>query len=512
MSKTVADRTGINQSVNVCRTFLEIVCSLLSEGEAGTTQNIDRLLTIIGVAYSGNEDVKDIVDKVLESYSKDFFENMLPDIIKDSCGVFAGPVEKFVGILGIKDVVDDFLRQRILQDQSVEKVLRGKDVYEKLVLNGVSTFVELKDAESLSLEGLLNDEKLSKGLREQLVELKELLAGSKLSRSVLRVENSLMSKLLGHLKDEDIVHMSNDRLKAILCDIVKEYVSEGIEAGAGAVGTAVRAVKKEAPKVIENAVMSGATGLGWFLGNLALVGKKTIEKLGDGIVCVAGKFEKSSGKEGAKAPAVPKSTEASADAIPAVKVDVESVTAVTSTKRPDAPVVAKTDAESKMEADPKEVKTKSSGEIVVDKLLEDPVTVPVPEVSVAETKATEISEKEDKTEPTKSEPKSAEVLAAEKELEEDFGEYLQELFAEEQPVQKPVEQRKVEQKTEESTGVMGAVADGAVAVVKGTGKVAWWGLKFGGKALWGTVKLLGRGAVAAYNYATDSSAEPKAEQ
>ena len=534
-NSTITDLTGIDQSVKTCRKFVEVFCSLLTQGDIGTTQNIDRLLTIIGGAYSGNEDVKDIVDKVLESYSKDFFENMLPDIIKDSCGVFAGPVEKFVGILGIKDVVDDFLRQRILQDQSVEKVLRGKDVYEKLVLNGVSTFVELKDAESLSLEGLLNDEKISNGLREQLLELQSLLANSKLSQFVLLVEKSSMSKLLVYLKDKDIIHMTKNDLKKVLSDMGGEYVYEGISAVSKAVGTVfgtiyrksadvVSVVTGKAPEVLENALDAGAKGVGFVIGKVLVAGKMVVETLGEGIVRVAEKFDKSSGKAEAKpqdeAPIVTKSTEASADAIPGVGPVITATEREVSVREPDTPTIVK-DA---------------------------------------------------KTEVAETTPEDPEVG----QLVDDFGEYLQVLFSEEPkaetlktddpktvvtqnpepatsplekteptPEPKPVEQREVEQEEGESTSVMSAVGNVAlesaklvgkgvlktaevtgkvvvvatpvvtkvaVETVKVSGKVALKTAQIGGEALVGVARLGWFGIKALWNLATGPSAEPEPEK
>ena len=382
----VTESVGVDQSVKVCRKFTEVSCLLLKQGEEGTTQNIDRLLTVVGVAYSGNENVKAIVDSILESYSRNFFEEVLPKMIRDLCGKFGGPVEALVVILGAKDIVVNFLKKWLLQDQNVEKVLQKGDVYQKLILMCIAKFFDINDqrVQDLKVQDLLADERLDKRVRAQLKRLLRYYSDSKLTQLGTKVGHFFIKRTLERLKNKDIGEISSEELKEGLIDAVTFD------------GAYNRAVE----------VTSVATEIGNFVKDTYIVKKVR------GVVRFAESF--------------------------------------------------------------------FTGE------------------------------------------------KTEKKIEDDFSEYLQELF----------EERVVEQKEEQSTSVWSAVAEDAITVGKGTwkmgkavvkgsakvvevtapvvgnalvgtGKVAWWSLKFGGKALLGTVKLLGRGAIAAYNSVASSSAEPE---
>ena len=499
------EKTGVNQSIEVAKTFVEIACDLLSHTEEGVLQQtVTRLLTIVGVLYSGNEDFKANIDELKNSLLHEFFkqDGILSHILKKELGKklshpekIVNLVEKLVVSLHIRNFADDFLTHTLLSKKSSTDVLKNGDVYEKLILKGVSIFVEIKEAKDLSLDELLEDKEFSGRLRRKILELQDLCKDSKLTQTVLRGENSLVDKLLKHFKGEDIIHMSNDRLQAILWCIGKEYVDEGLGAvrtnakelldkGAEAVGTVfgtiyrksadvVSVVKEKAPEVIENAVIDGATGIGKVLGAGVVAGMNAVEMFGNGIVFVAVKAEKvanffkglfgktESGKASSEASVV--SAEAKPqDEVPAVKVDVDPATAV-----------------------------------------------PARKVSVRESDAP-ATVKDAKTE--KPESKRAEVLAAEKELEEDFGEYLQALFTEESKAESPKpeipktvgeqnaistsEPRSVEQKEEESTSVLNVATNIAVATCKGI-----WQL---GKGL---CRVAAAAATGVYKCVAGSSAE-----
>ena len=516
------EKAGLDQSLKVTKTFVEIACDLLSHTEEGVPQQtVTRLLTIVGVLYTGNEDFKEVVDDIKGGLFKEFFkkDGILSQVLKSELGKkikakrvvdkLAGLVEKLVISLNVQKLVNNFVTHRILENRNSQDIVKDGDVYEKLILKGVSTFVEIKGADGLSLEELLNDKKFSKTLREKLQELQGYYNDSKLTQVALWGEKSLVTKLFAQLKDKDILHLSNDELKKVLWTIGKEYVDEGIEeaksavkqkigngiekAGEGiaeglvaagtAIGTGIRyvregidaavdAVKEKGADLAKKGLDATAVGLGTAVGTTYRYVKEGVCWLGSLIGLGSGKTtpEADSVPEGAKSqdkvPVETNPAEASAGVGPAVDVDVDPVTAVPA----------------------REVSVRES---------DVPVTV-----KGAKTK--------------KPESKSAEVLAAEKELEEDFGEYLQALFKEESKAESPkpeipktvgeqngtatLESKSVEQKEEKSTGVMDAMGEVVAEVVKGTGKVAWWCFK-------GLCSVAAAAATGVYNCVAGSSAE-----
>ena len=241
MARYLTDRFGIDQSVKTCRKFTEVTCLLLNQMDAGTTQNVDRLLTIVGATYSGNENVKDIVDRTLEAYSKKFFEVTLPEIIKDNCGIFAGLAEKLVVTLGVKDTVDSFLKERVLQSQSITKVLKEGDVYQKLILKGTSIFVNIEDqrVQDIKVDDLLRDKKLEPRVRAQLKRLQKYYDDSKLTQMGASTGSVLISRTLERIKGKDIAEIPQEDLAKILVDAM---AFEGAYDTAKRVGTVASAV------------------------------------------------------------------------------------------------------------------------------------------------------------------------------------------------------------------------------------------------------------------------------
>lgn len=477
--KTVADITGINQSVDVCRAFANTFCSLLSQGEAGTTQNVDRLLTIAGVAYSENKNIEAIVDKLLETYSKKFFGEMLPELIKTNCGIFAGPVEKLVIGLGAKNIAEKFLKERILEDYSVKNILAKGDIYQKLILKGVNFIVTKNQDESQNvqtpneqiskLEDLLNDPSLSEGVKKQLQDLKNLYGDSRLTQSVMWMVPWLLERLE---KEENIADMSEGQLNKILEELKTETIKKVVGAGVEKLGegakTALDATAVSLGTVVGTTYRYVKEGVCWLGSLIGLGSGKTTPE--------ADMAQKETNPQD-EVPAESKSTEAPAGVVPDVKVDAGSATAI-----------------------------------------------PAREVSVRESDAP-VAVKDAKTE--KPESKNAEVLAKEKQLEDSFVKYLQHedevpkaespraegpKTVSEQSAASALESKPVEQNDEESTSVMSAVAEAALKTAKVGGKVAWEGTKLLSRGIWGAAKLLGRGVVATYNYATGSSAELEPKQ
>ncbi|MGX8716713.1 MAG: hypothetical protein ACSW8C_01840, partial [bacterium] len=504
VTETIADFTGINQSVEVCREFLETVCSLLSEEEAGTTQTVDRLFTIAGVAYSENENIKSIVNKLLEFYSNKFFAEMLPKLIKDNCGIFAGPVEKLVTGLKAKDIVEEFLKERILNDYSSEKVLAEGDVYQKLILKGVKFIVTKKQDESQNeqtpneqipkLEVLLKDTSLSKRVNTQLQKLKTLYEGSNLTQSAMWMVPWLLERLAGV---KNIANMSADELNNILGDLKQETINRVAGAGAAKVGG-----------VAKTALDATAVGLGTVVGTGIRYGKDVLKKGGE-ILSEAGSKGADLAKKSLNATAVATGTVVGAT----YRYVKEGVCWLGS-------FIGLCSSESTPEADTAQKEPNPQDEVPAEsKSTEAPAGV-VPDVKVNAESATAMSTRKvsvrktdaPKAKTAKSESKSAEVLDAEKKLEDDFGEYLQELFKEESPAQKSVEQ-----KDEEGAGIVATIASatvkgakkvgngvGVVAPVVGKaalktaeigGKVAWEGTKLLSRGVLGAVKLAGRGVV-----------------
>lgn len=466
--ESVFEHCGLNQSVEVCKNFVSTTCNLLLQTDGtGQPQTVDRLLTIVGVTYNGNEDVKAIVDKTLASISKEFFEGILPKILSAKLGKFAGVAEKFVATLGVKNTVDNFLKERILEKQNPGEILSKGDVYEKLILKGTSIFVENRGSKDLNLDELLKDENLDESLRIQLNDLQKLYSASKLTKFAMSAENSLVPHVLSELKDKDILHMSNEDLKRVFANAGKAYVSE--------IGDRLVTTVKDYATSVGNAVVDTTKTALQMVGNGAKYIGNVVRNIRESVVDGWKNFWGG--------------TSNSQDPIP------------------EAEAKSKEAANSGIVASPAEKKSQIT---------------------------TNVSE--------------------EKELEDDFGEYLQALFSEKGEIEPS--QRSVEQNSEQSSGVGGAILNGAAAVgnavwngatavapvvgnaalktaevggkvvwegaklaAKGVavaapvvGNVAWEGAKLLGNGVWGLGKLAGNGIAGVYNWATGSSSEAEPEK
>ena len=317
--------------------------------------------------------------------------------------------------------MDDFLTERVLQDKSAEKVLVYGDVYDKLILKGVSHFIDIRSGKNLTLDDLLNDKALDPKIREQLVELQKLHKGMPGKITETLKPKALTDKILTRLKDKDILRMSREELKGVLRGAVNDYEVE---------------LKTEFGNKVERLVThledAGTAIMGVFkkpLVNICESGKKVIHQVAS---CARGIFNWVWGNS---------ETES--------KEELD--------KNPGSPEPTKSEQEIE----------EASAEVI-----------------------------------TETENKNGEVAKEEKELEEDFGEYLQNLFAEESEGTSKEEPSKIPtENTEQNTGIGSMVLDkttDALALgLKGVGKTIETvapAIELTGKGVWWAgEKLVGFG-------------------
>ena len=433
-----------------CEKFINVNCDILSQTENDVPpQTVNRLITIAGVAYSGNENVKAIIDTTKATVLEEIFkkDGILSKELNKKLGSFAKPVEKLIAVLGIKGTVDNFLTERVLQDKSVEKVLEKNDVYDKLILKGVSHFIEIHGGERLTLDDLLTDETLEPKIKEQLEELQKLQGGMLGRITGLLRPTSLTDKLLTRLKDKDILRMSREEMKEVLEGATDDYKAElktGFEDG----------VREQVGRLVTTLGSAGTTIVGVLkrpLASICEAGKEVMRQVAS---CARSIFNWAWGNSKAK-------TEEELD------------------KSPESPEPTRAEQE------------------------------------IEETSVEVIAETENKNGKTAKE---------EMKLEEDFGEYLQNLFAEEPEDTSKEEPSKIPtESTEQNTDIGSVVLDkatGALALgLKGVGKTietAAPAIEAVGKGVWWTgEKLVGLGkwmfGSSSKNEAETSSPENKEE-
>lgn len=235
LKQVLFDKSGLGQSLDTCENFMKIACDLLSQtDQAGKPQTVNRLLTIVGVLHSGNKNVGKIIDDVIAPLSDYFFKEGLPKILKAKHGKLGGLAGKFVTILGVKGLVDRFLRKCILENRkfSVGQIKDNGDVYEKLILKGVSTFVDIHGSGILELEDILEDDALNSGLKEQIEALRESYKDDELAKGLVGTEKVFVREFLRNLKEEDIGPVTVDLLSALKAgnaEKVDEIIGENIQ-------------------------------------------------------------------------------------------------------------------------------------------------------------------------------------------------------------------------------------------------------------------------------------------
>lgn len=239
VSECVRDVSGLNQVFKICEDFFTVSCDLLMQTEEGAPpQTINRLLTITGVLYKENVDVR----KIIGSLSQHFFTERLPAVLKalkEKHGKLGGLAEKFVTILGVKGLVDRFLKTCVFENSkfSAEEIKNKGDVYEKLILKGVSKFVDIKGSDELDLDTILKSRKLAPEIKTQIKAFKDSYSKSgllKVGQLAVGSEKIFMQTFLSKIKDKDITKLfkksednkdnkdNEDSLEGILIDTIEE--------------------------------------------------------------------------------------------------------------------------------------------------------------------------------------------------------------------------------------------------------------------------------------------------
>ena len=251
----IARWSGIEASQDICQKFLTLACDVIIQD---SDQTVNRLLTIAGVLYTGDirpveeggavsqTQINTFIEKFKEECLNHFFlthkgpdgrdqPSILSNILRSKLGEntrLLGFIEKFVIGLNVKDFVDNFLTKHILIEKRFKAFGPVGEGYEKLILKGVSIFVDNKKGDALKLDTFLNDFFISSSIKRQLDELSMAYEGSKLSQVTTVAGKAFLPALLKRLNDqESILNMPKEALKGCLIEAGKEagvvLVSEG---------------------------------------------------------------------------------------------------------------------------------------------------------------------------------------------------------------------------------------------------------------------------------------------
>ena len=295
--------------VNVCEQFISAAIALLTHvGEDGKPQTLNRLLSITGIACSRNDKLKE----TFIALTRMFFNKCLPKILKEKLGILAGPVEKLIIALSIKETVEKFFTERILKNpdfspndispnstspNSIQpnNIQLSEDLYVDVFCQFFMILTKRQGWENVKIEDLIKDERLDSKVRSQLENLKTAFDESKMAQNLFEEAGNLTSRILSSLPEKDrIANMEPKALCLVLVGIVASYGFEKMEPIKGAIGKGVKVAE-----TVCSVVNTGKTIFNWGVEGCKTVGGAIVSLTG----CVCSWFH---GKEDVKQENEPK--------------------------------------------------------------------------------------------------------------------------------------------------------------------------------------------------------------